>query len=96
MFRSRFLPLITGFTLLACNAESNQTQVLIDAAATAGVPLTVIDEALGAEADRYEAQWVLVRPDQFVAWVSHDLTVNANQALQLFKRLRGSSHHAIS
>ena len=85
-----------GFTLLACNAESNQTQVLIDAAATAGVPLTVIDEALGAEADRYEAQWVLVRPDQFVAWVSHDLTVNANQALQLFKRLRGSSHHAIS
>lgn len=80
-----------GFTLLALGSSTTDTQVLIDAAATAGVPLTVVQEASGQEADRYEARWVLVRPDQFVAWVSDEPTISAELAHALFKRMRGNS-----
>ena len=80
-----------GFTLLALGSSSTDTQVLIDAAATAGVPLTVVQEASGQAADRYEARWVLVRPDQFVAWVSVEPTISAELAHALFMRMRGNS-----
>lgn len=78
-----------GFTLLALGSGSTDTQVLIDAAATADVPLNVIHEHVGTQADRYEARWVLVRPDQFVAWVSEEPTITPALAHQLFKRMRG-------
>jgi hypothetical protein len=78
-----------GFTLLALGAASTDTQVLIDAAAAAGVPLTVIHEPTGSQADRYEAQWILVRPDQFVAWTSEEKKIQPDLAHQLFKRVRG-------
>jgi hypothetical protein len=68
--------------------------VLIDAADSAGVPLTVIHEPTGSQADRYEAQWILVRPDQFVAWVSEDKVIDPGLAHQLFKRLRGQHDNA--
>ncbi len=83
-----------GFTLLALGADSTDTQVLIDAAAAAGVPLKVIHEHTGSHADRYEARWILVRPDQFVAWVSEEQTIHPDLAHQLFKRLRGQCDHA--
>ena len=83
-----------GFTLLALGADSTDTQVLIDAAAAAGVPLKVIHEHTGSHADRYEARWILVRPDQFVAWVSEEQTIHPDLAHQLFKRLRGQINHA--
>jgi 2-polyprenyl-6-methoxyphenol hydroxylase-like FAD-dependent oxidoreductase len=83
-----------GFTLLAFGTHSTDTQVLMDAAAAAGVPLNVIQEPTGSEADRYEAHWILVRPDQFVAWVSEEQTIPPTLAHQLFKRLRGQSDNA--
>ena len=83
-----------GFTLLAIGTGSTATQVLVDAAAKAGVPLTVLHEAAGSEADRYEARWVLVRPDQFVAWVSEENTIDTNEAHKLFKCVRGQHDHA--
>jgi hypothetical protein len=89
-----FEELGNGFTLLALSGASTDTQVLIDAAAAAGVPLTVIQEPSGSQADRYEAQWILVRPDQFVAWTSEEKTINPDLAHQLFKRLRGQHDNA--
>jgi hypothetical protein len=83
-----------GFTLLALGCSSADTQVLIDAAATTGVPLHVIHEPTGSQAERYEAHWVLVRPDQFVAWVSEEKTITPALAQQLFKCLRGEGNHA--
>lgn len=83
-----------GFTLLALGADSTDAQVLTDAAAAAGVPLKVIHEHAGSHADRYEARWILVRPDQFVAWVSEEQTIHPDLAHQLFKRLRGQINHA--
>ena len=92
--RNVFEVLGDGFTLIALGTDSKETQVLIDAAATAGVPLNVIQEKAGSEADRYEAHWILVRPDQFVAWVSEEPTINPTLAHELFKRLRGQSDNA--
>jgi hypothetical protein len=83
-----------GFTLLALGTDSTDAQVLTDAAAAAGVPLKVIHEHAGSHADRYEARWILVRPDQFVAWVSEEQTIHPDLAHQLFKRLRGQINHA--
>ncbi len=83
-----------GFTLLALGADSTDTQVLTDAAAAVGVPLKVIHEHADSHADRYEARWILVRPDQFVAWVSKEQTIHPDLAHQLFKRLRGQCDHA--
>mgnify|MGYP000529446745 FL=1 len=83
-----------GFTLLALGADLTDTQVLTDAAAAVGVPLKVIHEHADSHADRYEARWILVRPDQFVAWVSKEQTIHPDLAHQLFKRLRGQCDHA--
>jgi hypothetical protein len=68
--------------------------MFVDTAAAAGVPLTVIHEATPSQADRYEAHWVLVRPDQFVAWVSEEKVIDAELVHQLFKRLRGQNDNA--
>jgi 4-hydroxyisophthalate hydroxylase len=89
-----FEKLGNGFTLLALGGASTDTQVLIDAATAVGLPLTVIHEPTGSQADRYEAQWILVRPDQFVAWVSEEKVIDPDLAHQLFKRLRGQHDNA--
>jgi hypothetical protein len=68
--------------------------VLIDAAAAVGVPLTVIHEPTGSQADRYETNWILVRPDQFVAWTSEAKVIDPDLAHQLFKHLRGQHDNA--
>ena len=60
------------FTLLAFDASAEDVQVVVNAARRQGLPLTVRQESKGSEADRYQARWVLVRPDQFIAWVGHD------------------------
>lgn len=78
-----------GYTLLAFGTDDANRQVLVDAAQAAGVPLSVVHQAHGSEADRYEASWVLVRPDQFIAWVGESPQVNAKHAQALFQRIRG-------
>jgi hypothetical protein len=78
-----------GYTLLAFGTDDANRQVLADAAHAAGVPLKVLHQALGSEADRYDTPWVLVRPDQFIAWVGESLQVDAQQAQELFQRIRG-------
>jgi 2-polyprenyl-6-methoxyphenol hydroxylase-like FAD-dependent oxidoreductase len=92
--RNVFEVLGDGFTLLALGVDPTHTQVLIDAAAAAGVPLNVVHEPAGAPADRYEAHWILVRPDQFVAWMSEEKTIDPNLAHMVFKRLRGQTDSA--
>ncbi len=84
-----FKVLGAGYTLLAFGTDDANRQVLVDAAQAAGVPLSVVHQAHGSEADRYEASWVLVRPDQFIAWVGESPQVNAKQAQALFQRIRG-------
>ena len=78
-----------GFTLLTVGRDSTDQQMWIDAAAGLNIPLTLVHEAPGSEADRYEATSILVRPDQFVAWSSKDTQVNVAQAQQLLRSITG-------
>ena len=65
-----------GFTLLAFDAADADVQALAQAAQAQRVPLTVIRDSLRDGREAYGSRFVLVRPDQFVAWtadaVPHD------------------------
>lgn len=54
-----------GFTLLNFGGDASG---FVAAAAAAGVPLSVVDEAPGEASAAYGARMILVRPDLFVAW----------------------------
>jgi hypothetical protein len=56
------------FVLLRLGAEPPEAGRLADAAATRGMPLTVIDLANPKLLDLYQRRLVLVRPDGHVAW----------------------------
>jgi hypothetical protein len=79
----------TGYTLLTIGTSSAEGQLWVDTAAALNLPLTLVQEATGSEADRYEAQWVLVRPDQFVAWAGHGSGLDAAQVQQLLSNIAG-------
>jgi 2-polyprenyl-6-methoxyphenol hydroxylase-like FAD-dependent oxidoreductase len=66
--RNVFEELGRGFTLLALDAAESAVTAFVDAAATAGIPLTVVRDSASGELVDYGARLALVRPDQFVAW----------------------------
>ena len=57
-----------GFTLLALGADPPETAPLLEAARTAGVPMTETALSDPALAGLYEARLALIRPDGHVAW----------------------------
>lgn len=61
---------IFGFewTLLRMGHDNAKSSTLISAARASGITLEVVDIAEQAVRDLYEADFVLVRPDQIVAW----------------------------
>ncbi|GAA5233205.1 monooxygenase [Verticiella sediminum] len=61
-----------GYTLLALDAPAEAVAAWSDAARTLGLPMTVVEDRGGQARERYEAQLVLVRPDQFVAWAGDE------------------------
>jgi 2-polyprenyl-6-methoxyphenol hydroxylase-like FAD-dependent oxidoreductase len=65
-----------GFVLLALDASSEAVSAFRLAASALSVPLTVVEAPMDGEAARYAARLVLIRPDQFVAWVGHEATVD--------------------
>jgi hypothetical protein len=79
-----------GFTLLTFGKQPKEVQMWVDAAAALNIPLTLVTEAAGAQADRYEATWIMVRPDQFIAWTSQDAHLDATQAQQLLRDIVGA------
>jgi 4-hydroxyisophthalate hydroxylase len=66
--RNVFEELGPGFTLLAFDAESGELDGFATAAPTIGIPLKIIRDRYSGELASYEQRFVLVRPDQFVAW----------------------------
>jgi 2-polyprenyl-6-methoxyphenol hydroxylase-like FAD-dependent oxidoreductase len=76
-----------GFSLLRLRHEAAVTP-LIEAAASRGVPLTVI-ELRGESLEKiYEASLLLVRPDQHVAW--RGISVDRPAADAIIDRARGA------
>ena len=56
------------FTLLRLGKHAPDATPFIAAAAAARLPLTVLDLSSEQIRDVYEADFVLIRPDQIVAW----------------------------
>lgn len=59
----------TGFTLLAIGVPQSATDRFASLAAEQNLPLTVLVVPPEGQVLRYGATFVLVRPDEFVAWV---------------------------
>ena len=57
-----------GFTLLALDGSDAAIADFVRAAELLRVPLKVVRDSRADGRERYEARYVLIRPDQFVAW----------------------------
>ena len=57
-----------GFTLLALDAEDQVVQMFEAAAGALGVPFRVVRDTRQGGRETYEADLILVRPDQYVVW----------------------------
>jgi 2-polyprenyl-6-methoxyphenol hydroxylase-like FAD-dependent oxidoreductase len=57
-----------GFTLLRCNGAAAETAALEHAAATHGIPLTILDVTVPEARALYGRDLALIRPDQYIAW----------------------------
>lgn len=68
--RNIYQELGDGFTLLAFDAPETTVTAFEAAARRLTLPLKTIRDSLTGGRERYRAKLVLVRPDQFVAWVS--------------------------
>jgi 2-polyprenyl-6-methoxyphenol hydroxylase-like FAD-dependent oxidoreductase len=70
-----------GFTLIA-SAGADCT-AMREAAAGAGLPLTILPLSEPAVCDLYERNYVLIRPDQIVAWRGNALPKDCHSLLNL-------------
>ncbi|MEY4345343.1 MAG: hypothetical protein RL032_1175 [Pseudomonadota bacterium] len=86
--RNVFEALGMGYALLAFGADTQAVGAFAAAAAELGLPLTVVEDTAQDERQRYAAQLMLVRPDQFVAWVGTG-TVSHEEALLILQRAAG-------
>ena len=68
--RNVFERLADGFTLLALGGDQEPAAAFQAAAADLGVPLHVIADTLAGPRAAYGKRFILVRPDQYVAWTA--------------------------
>ena len=83
-----------GFTLLALGAHPDAVQAFQEAARELNIPLTIVVDAAQAQAARYEVKLALIRPDQFVAWSTHEASVNIGEVRQILKLASGEANTA--
>lgn len=81
-----------GFTLIGLDADAAVLDGFARAATDAGTPLKVVRDSRAGGRERYEAAYMLVRPDQFVAWASD--TPPADPAVVLDKAAGGGAPEA--
>ena len=86
-----FEALGSGFTLLAFGADAECVQAFRAAATGLSLPLTVVEDPAHGEGARYEAQLVLVRPDQFVAWSLGEARIGLHEARRILQLVRGDA-----
>jgi len=85
--RSLYDALGPYYTLLRFDA-AHDVAPMVEAARLRAVPLTVLDVSAMSAGNLYSHRFVLVRPDQHVAWRGNILP---SDPLQLIDRLRGAS-----
>ncbi len=79
---SVFPRLAGGFTLLALGGDQEPTAAFQAAAADLGMPLQVIADTLDGQRSAYGQRFILVRPDQHVAWTGNDPPADAAAVLR--------------
>lgn len=79
--RNAFEELGGGFTLLAFDRTDRQIEAFTAAAAKREIPLTVVRDSYADDRTAYGSRLVLVRPDQFVAWVGNEPPTNPDKVL---------------
>lgn len=80
--RNVFEELGAGLTLLSLDADSTAGSRFEAAARSDGIPLHIVRDDFGAGRKQYGAAHVLVRPDQYVAWVSGEDPSDAEHVLR--------------
>ena len=80
--RNVFEELGTGFALINLGADEDLVRDISRAAETRDVPLKIISDETPASGKFYNADLVLVRPDQFVAWASNGATTDAGEIIR--------------
>ena len=71
-----------GFTLLALDVDEVLIGQFQTAASQLGVPLSVVRDSWSAGRELYGARLILVRPDQFVAWVGSEAATDPRAILE--------------
>lgn len=71
------------FTLVCVGPSEADARVFSQAAAALSTSLKIVVLASNSGAERYAARWILVRPDEFVAWTSQEQTVSSQTAMQV-------------
>lgn len=84
------------FTLVCVGPPEADAQVFSQAAAALSISLKIVVFASNSGAERYAARWILVRPDEFVAWTSQDERISSHSALQVLARATAASLSEIS
>ena len=79
--RNIFDELGDGFVLLALDTDSVTVQAFERIAKTLGMPLKVVRDTRADGREKYGAGLILIRPDQFVAWMSDDGAVDVDEVL---------------
>ena len=77
-----FERLAGGFTLVALGGDGEAAMAFRAAAMGFGVPLQVIADTLDEQRTAYGRRFILVRPDQYVAWTGNDPPADAAAVLR--------------
>jgi len=80
--RDVFEELGRGFTLLAFGVDDADVQAFEQASAALQVPLKVVRDTYADNRTKYEARMILVRPDQFIAWVGDRAPADAGALMR--------------
>jgi 2-polyprenyl-6-methoxyphenol hydroxylase-like FAD-dependent oxidoreductase len=70
--RNVFEDLGSAFTLLAFDATDTAQMAFAIAAKALGVPLKIVGDSYDHGRRAYEAKFILVRPDRYIAWTAND------------------------
>jgi 2-polyprenyl-6-methoxyphenol hydroxylase-like FAD-dependent oxidoreductase len=66
--RNVFEELGKDFTLFAFGADAGSVSAFEHAAKALNVPIKIVSDSNDGGREAYEAKWILVRPDRYVAW----------------------------
>lgn len=80
--RNIFEELGSSYTLVAFTADRPPVMAFQDAARSLRIPLRVVLDTLDGARPGYGSRYILVRPDQYVAWTGNQLPANATALLR--------------